>query len=203
MNIKKTLAGALLAGMGIGLGGLVFLSVDDRVIGAALFTIGLFTVCTFGLNLYTGKVCYVFSQGKEYALALPLIWLGNLAGTGVVALLAGMSRNAPALSEKAAAMCAVKLSDSLVSLFFLGVLCNFFIYIAVEGYKNNPHECGKYLSLFLGVMVFILCGTEHCVADMFYLWMGKAWSLRAVICILVITLGNSVGGVMIPLLRKI
>ena len=202
MKYLKTFVLAVLAGISIGLGGLVFLSVDDKVIGAALFTIGLFTVCTFGLNLYTGKVCYVFQNNMEYALNLPVIWLGNLVGTGLTALFAGLSRNAPALSEKAAAMCAVKLNDSLLSLFFLGVLCNIFIYIAVDGYKNNPHEVGNYLSLLFGVMAFILCGTEHCVADMFYLWIGGAWSGRAIACILMITLGNSVGGIVMPLLRN-
>ena len=50
-------------------------------------------------------------------------------------------------------------------------------------------------------MVFILCGTEHCVADMFYFWMGGAWSGAAVIRLLVITLGNAAGGVIFPLLR--
>ena len=203
MNYLKTFAGAVLAGMSIAIGGLVFLSVDDKVIGSALFSVGLFTVCTFGLNLFTGKVCYVFQNDRNYALSLPLIWVGNLIGTGLIALFAGHSRNAAALSEKAAGMCQVKLGDSLISLFFLGVLCNILIYFAVEGYRNNPHEIGKYMALLLGVMVFILCGTEHCVADMFYLWMGGAWNGRAVICILVITLGNAVGGVLYPLLRKV
>ena len=201
MKLAKTFAGAVLAGISIGLGGLVFLSVDSKVLGAALFTVGLFTVCTFGLNLFTGKVCYVFQNGKDYALALPVIWLGNLVGTGLTALCAGLTRNAPALAEKAASMCAVKTGDGLGSLFFLGVLCNIFIYIAVEGFKNNPHDPGKYLSLVFGVMAFILCGTEHCVADMFYFWMGGAWSGRAAACVLVITLGNAVGGVLFPLAR--
>lgn len=203
MKFGKIFIGAVLAGISIGLGGLVFLSLDDKVMGAALFTVGLFTVCTMGFNLFTGKVCYVFQNNREYALSLPVIWLGNLAGTGLTAFLAGMSRSAAALSEKAAGMCAVKTGDSLLSLFFLGVLCNIFIYIAVEGYKSNPHEVGKYLSLLFGVMVFILCGTEHCVADMFYLWMAGAWSGRAIVCILIITLGNACGGVLFPLLRKI
>jgi len=198
----KTFTGAILAGISIGLGGLVFLSVDSKVLGAALFTIGLFTVCTFGLNLFTGKVCYVFQNGKEYARMLPVIWLGNLAGTGITALFAGMTRNAEALTAKAAEMCLTKQNDSLLSLFFLGILCNIFIYIAVEGYRNIPHEIGKYLALLFGVMVFILCGTEHCVADMFYLWMGRAWNGRTIFCILVITAGNCVGGVLLPLLRK-
>lgn len=203
MKTAKTFVGAVLAGISIGLGGLVFLSVDNKALGAALFTIGLFAVCTFGFNLFTGKVCYVFENDKTYALGLIVIWLGNLVGTGLTALCARLSRNAPALVEKAASLCAVKTSDEVWSLFCLGILCNIFIYIAVEGFKNNPHELGKYLSLVFGVVVFILCGTEHCVADMFYFWMGGAWSVRAVACLLVITLGNAAGGVIFPLLRAV
>ena len=95
----------------------------------------------------------------------------------------------------------MKLSDSFLSLFFLGILCNILIYIAVEGYGKIQHETGKYLALLFGVMVFILCGTEHCVADMFYFWMAGAWSGKAVAAILAITAGNCVGGVLLPLLR--
>ena len=192
----------VLAGMSVGFGGLVFLSAENRVIGAALFTVGLFCICIFGFHLFTGKVCYVFQNDRAYALDLPLIWLGNAAGTGVMALLAFLTRNAASLQERAAALCQVKLNDSLLSLFFLGLLCNMFIYIAVEGYRNNPHELGKYLSLFFGVMGFILAGTEHCVADLFYFWMAGAWSGRAILCILTISLGNAVGGVLLPLLRS-
>lgn len=202
MKIAKIFVGAVLAGISVGLGGLAFLSADNKTVGAALFTFGLFTVCTLGLNLYTGRVCYVFQNGKDYALSLPVIWLGNLAGTGLTALCAGLTRVAPALSEKAAALCGTKLSDSLASLVFLGILCNLFIYIAVENFRNNPHELGKYLSLLLGVIAFSLCGAEHCIADMFYFWMAGAWSGRAIACILVITLGNAVGGVLFPLLRE-
>lgn len=194
---------AVLAGISIGLGGLAFLSAENRIPGAALFTVGLFCVCTFGFHLFTGKVCYVFQNDRAYALDLPLIWLGNLAGTGAAALFASLTRNGAALQEKAMGLCQTKLNDSLLSLFFLGLLCNIFIYIAVEGYKNNPHELGKYLSLFFGVMVFILSGTEHCVADRFYFWIAQAWSGRAAVCILVISLGNAAGGVLLPLLREL
>lgn len=202
MKRLRVFLSSVLAGLSIGLGCLLFLSLENRIVGAALFTVGLFVVSTFGLHLFTGKVCYVFQNGKEYACQLPLIWVGNFAGTGLTALLASLTRNAPALREKALALCEVKLSDGLLSLFFLGVLCNLFIYIAVEGYKSNPHELGKYLSLFFGVMVFILSGTEHCVADMFYFWIAGAWSGHALLCILVITLGNSVGGILLAEARR-
>lgn len=200
MKALKTFVSAVLAGMCVGFGGVVFLSLDNRIIGSAMFTVGLFTICTFGLHLFTGKVCYALENGKSYNLALPVIWLGNLAGTGVTALIVKLSR-IDSISAKAAELCATKLDDSILSLFLLGVLCNIFIYIAVEGYKNNPHELGKYLSLFFGVMVFILAGTEHCVADMFYFWLS-GWSVDAALRVLVITLGNAAGGILFRAMHR-
>ncbi len=201
MKHGRIFGSAILAGASIGFGGVAFLSLDSRVLGALFFTVGLFCVCTFGLHLFTGKVCYVFENDRRYALAIPIIWLGNLAGTGAVALMVHLSRIA-GLAEKAIAMCQVKLEDSFLSLFLLGILCNIFIYIGVEGYKNNPHEVGKYLALFFGVMVFILCGYEHCVADMFYFSVAGCWSGQAILRLLVITAGNAVGGVIFPLTRS-
>ena len=77
------------------------------------------------------------------------------------------------------------------------------IYIAVDGFKNNPHEIGKYLALFFGVTVFVLCGFEHCVANMFYITVAGRWSVYALIFILVNTLGNAVGGLMLPVLKLV
>lgn len=201
MKLSKVFVSAVLAGLAIGLGGGIFLSVESKVVGAALFTVGLFTVCTMGFHLFTGKVCYAFDNGADYALSLPVIWLGNLVGTGVTALLLRVTR-VSGISERALSLCETKLADGALSLFCLGALCNVFIYIAVEGFKSIPHEPGKYLALVFGVMGFILLGTEHCVADMFYFWMAGAWSVRALICVLVITLGNCLGGVALPLARK-
>lgn len=202
MRHLKTFVSAVLAGMCIGLGGAVFLALESKVLGALLFTVGLFTICTFGLNLFTGKVCYVFQRDRAYAASLPIIWAGNLIGTGLTALLIRLSRAGAAMMEKAAELCRSKTDDSMLSLFALGILCNILIYIAVEGYNNNPHELGKYLSLVFGVTVFILCGTEHCVADMFYFWIAGGWDGRAVLAVAVITAGNAVGGVVFPTLRQ-
>lgn len=203
MRAFKTFILGVLAGICIGIGGAVFLSVESKVLGALFFTVGLFAICTMGLNLFTGKVCYIFERYGKYALDLPVIWLGNLAGTWLTALLLSLTRIGPALTERAIALCAVKLGDSLPGLFILGLFCNILIYIAVEGFNKNPHQVGKYLALFFGVAVFILCGFEHCIADMFYFSMAGAWGGRALVTILVITLGNAVGGVIFPLLRNL
>ena len=203
MKWIRTFTGGVLAGISIAIGGTVFLSLEDRVLGALFFTVGLFAVCTFGFNLFTGKVCYAFDNGKEYALGLPVIWLGNLAGAFLTALAESATRTGPKLQEKAAALCTVKLSDNLLSIFILSFFCNVLIWLAVEGYKNNPHAAGKYLSLFFGVAVFILCGFEHCVANMYYFSMAGMWSGKTLLWVLVMTAGNSAGGVCFPLLRKI
>lgn len=192
----------ILAGICIGLGGTVFLSLDNRVLGALFFTVGLFTICTQGLHLYTGKVCYVFEKDLSYALDLIPIWLGNLAGTWLLAMAERCTRIAPALVEKAQGLCETKLGDGLGSIFLLAVFCNILIYIAVEGYNKNPHEMGKYLALFFGVMVFILSGFEHCVANMYYFSMAGMWSGKTLLYVLVMTLGNSVGGVILPVARR-
>lgn len=202
MKFTKAFISASLAGIMIGLGGTVFLSIENKILGALFFTVGLFTICTMGFNLFTGKVCYVFSNGKEYALLLPFIVLGNLFGTWAVASLVRCTRIS-AISGLAQKLCEVKLNDSLLSIFILSVFCNVLIYIAVDGYKNCPHELGKYLALFFGVMVFILCGFEHCVANMFYISMAEMWSEQAVLFIVVNIVGNTSGGIVIPLLRKI
>lgn len=201
MKILKTFVSAILAGLCIGFGGIAFLSIENRVIGALFFTVGLFCVCNFKLHLFTGKVCYTFENSLGYALELPVIWFGNLVGTGIAAIAVNASR-INGISARASALCETKVNDSLISLFVLGILCNIFIYIAVDGFNNSPHEIGKYLSLFFGVAVFILCGFEHCVADMFYFSVSCTWSVRTVICLAVITAGNFVGGVIFPLCRK-
>ena len=192
---------AVIAGACIALGGTVFLSLDNKVLGAFFFTIGLFTICTFGFNLFTGKVCYSIGAGKNYILFLVIVWVGNLVGTLVVALLEHTTRIAPAIMEKAQGMCATKLGDNAWSLFVLAFFCNICIYIAVDGFKSNPHELGKYLSLVFGVTVFILCGFEHSVADMYYFSIAGMWSFKTFLYIIVITLGNAAGGLVIPALK--
>ena len=191
----------ILAGFCIALGGTAFLSLESKVLGAVFFCVGLFAICTLGFSLFTGKVCYVFDRDRAYALDLPFIWLGNLCGTWLTAKLEQLTRIS-GIQERAVAVCQAKLDDNLLSIFILAVFCNVLIYLAVEGFNNNPHEIGKYLSLFFGVTVFILCGFEHCVANMYYFSMANLWSGKTLLYVIVMSLGNAVGGVLIPLVKK-
>ena len=119
MKTVKAFASAAMAGLCIGLGGLVYLAVEDRVIGSALFTVGLFAICSFGLNLFTGKVCYLPENDGAYALLLPVIWLGNFAGTGAAAL-AGHG-GLPGLDRRAAVRGGEKRLEKPKSIWRLGL----------------------------------------------------------------------------------
>lgn len=202
MKQAASFLNSVLGGVCIGIGGVVFLSCDDRVVGAALFCLGLFAICTFGFNLFTGKVGYIFDNPPAYSGFVLSVWLGNLVGTGLVGYAVRATRIA-GIADKAATLCQTKLNDSLPSIFILAFFCGVLMFVAVDGFKNNPHQLGKYLGIFLGVMVFILCGFEHCVANMFYFSAANLWSGKTVLYLLVMSLGNSCGGVVIPLCRKV
>jgi formate/nitrite transporter FocA (FNT family) len=189
---------AILGGAAIGIGGIIYLSLDQKIVGALMFTAGLYSICVHGLNLFTGKVGYLVEQSPSYLVDLFVIWVGNLAGTWLAAMGARTSRIS-AISEKAATMCEVKVNDNLLSLLILGIFCGALMYIAVEGYKQTKNP----IILFVGVATFILCGFEHCIADMFYLSVAGMWSGRAFLCILVISLGNALGAFLIPLAKKL
>lgn len=191
---------AAAAGITIGIGGAVYLTLDNKVIGAVLFGVGLYTIVLNGLFLYTGKVGDLISakDKKAYILQLVFTWLGNLAGTALAAAAISVTRIRN-LGRTAEVICKTKLADTPHSILILAVFCGILMYAAVDGFR----EKGNPLILFFCVTVFILCGFEHCIANMFYFSLAGAWSLRAVIYLLLMTLGNSVGGILLLLVKKV
>ncbi len=193
---------ALLTGFMIAIGGIVYLSCENKAVGAFLFGTGLFTILTFGFFLFTGKVGYAVENKPSYLIDLVVIWLGNLAGTLCTGLLIRMTRVGAAISDKAAALCETKMNDDPLSIFILAFFCGILMFIAADGYKNLTNAVAQVLVIFLPVMVFILSGFEHCVANMFYFSAAGAWNGMSALYMLIMTLGNAAGGIFIPLVRK-
>ena len=202
MSRMKIFVNAILAGLFIGLAGTVYLSVPNKVAGAFLFGFGLFTIVCKQFKLYTGAIGYLVNQGRNtfsYLLDLIFIWAGNWVGTFLVGASLRCSRAGEALSAKADALCLVKNADSALSLLILGIFCGLLMYLAVDSYKREEIPApGRIALVFLCVMVFILSGFEHCIADMFYYSAAGAWSCRSFAAIGIITLGNSLGGFLLP-----
>ena len=203
MERARQFVSAIIAGMLISMGGTVYLSQSNPVIGSFLFAIGLYTIVAFQLHLFTGKIGYTPFQKPIYIIELAITWFGNLLGTGLTALMVRNSRIGAPLVEKVLSIADVKLNDNFLSIFLLAIFCGMLMFIAVDCYRNVQGSTLKFIGVFVPVMVFILSGFEHVIANMYYFSLAGAWSAHCLMSVIVMTLGNAVGGMLIPMYLKI
>ena len=183
----------------IAIGGTVFLSIENKVIGASLFSIGLFGVLIYNLNLYTGKIGYLITNfNLKYIKELIITLIGNFIGACSVGFILRYTRIYDKIYEKSLILANTKLNDNILSIFILSIFCGLLMYYAVNGFKKQT-DFGKYLVVYLGVAVFTLCGFEHCIANMYYFSVADIWSLKTLGYTGIMVLGNSVGSFIIPL----
>lgn len=195
----KILFKSFLAGIMIAIGGTVFLSIENKVIGASLFSIGLFGVLIYNLNLYTGKIGYLITNfNLKYIKELIITLIGNFIGACSVGFILRYTRIYDKIYEKSLILANTKLNDNILSIFILSIFCGILMYYAVNGFKKQT-DFGKYLVVYLGVAVFILCGFEHCIANMYYFSVADIWSLKTLGYTGIMVLGNSIGSFIIPL----
>ncbi len=192
---------AILAGMMIAIGACAYLGIENHYVGAALFTIGLFSIYTLDFYLYTGKVGYLLEDRD--ILKICIIWVGNFIGAAATAFAVMATRltSTTTIIEHAESYAAIKLGDSsYLSLFILGGFCGIMMFLAAVSYKkthDTKNSVGGYIGLFLCVMIFMLLGFEHSIANMFYFTAASAWSWHAVAALITGTLGNAAGGLLI------
>ncbi|MDF2540493.1 MAG: hypothetical protein K0S47_211 [Herbinix sp.] len=198
----KTFVKAIMAGIAISMGGTIYLTLENHIVGALLFSIGLFTIYTFGLDLFTGKVCYIPNKNLGFLKTVLIVLLGNAVGTVGTGYLFRVTKLAK-LVDHTVEIVDAKLADGLFSTLVMAIFCGILMCIAVIGFQTIKDGVGKYLALVLPIMVFILSGFEHSIADMFYFSMANAWDLNAFVHIIVIAFGNLIGGASLPLAIKI
>lgn len=188
----KTLMKSFFAGACIGLAGCVKLSIQNPYLGAIMFAIGLMAVCLFEGDLFTGKACY-----DTPITDLLVIFVGNALGAISVAGLCMLTRFGSDLQQTAVEVVSPKILDSPISLVVLGIICNIFIYFGVEGYKRR----GTLIPILFAVPAFILCGSEHSIADIFYFAMAVPATPKVLLSTLCIAVGNYIGGFLMRLYR--
>ena len=194
-------AKACLAGLFIGIAGLIYLSVDNKVIGAILFSFGLLMVVTKGYYLYTGKVGYLLPYTKGYLVVLLKTLLGNIVGIGFVGLLfrfAGIQ----SVIDAAETLSLAKLDHLWYETLILAVFCGMMMYVGVQGYKAMKLDIMKVLIVILAVTIFILSKFEHSIANMLYFFLGNTWSLQAILFTGLWIVGNGIGAVILNLLES-
>lgn len=200
-KISKDFVLAILAGISIACGCTIYMLCENKIVGAIFFTLGLFLVLTRGYNLFTGKIAYIPDNKPKYILEMVWMWFGNLIGSAITAVLI-MFTKLNYLQTNAQTIIVGKLSQTPISAFIMAVFCGMVIYWAVENFKTNPHEIGKYLGLLFLIPFFIICGFEHCVANMMYFILAESFTFKTVIYLLIITLGNTTGSIICRLTKK-
>ena len=193
---------AIAAGILISIGGCVFLACAGdgmKWLGAILFAVALLCICIKGYSLFTGKVGYLVNDhSADYWKVVATSLIGNAIACCGVGLIIAYAM--PHLSATAAGICAAKLEQEVLSIIVRAILCGVLMYMAVSIYK----EKGTYAGIFFCVPVFILAGFEHSIANMFYFAVaGEFFTVQGLIYLAIVVLGNSIGGMMMPLLAMI
>ena len=203
-SVKNVFIKGILSGVLIGIGCIIFLIIDNKYLGSFLFSFGLFTIIQRWFALYSGKVGYIPENKPCYIKEVLMTLVGNVTGTFISTIFIGCKRQWKTIHRSASDLMNIKISDSVFSTFFLAAFCGILMYLAVE----NGRICkikGNDLSLVFGtvlpIMIFILSGFNHSIADCFYMFSAGV-SVRSVLYILVVILGNAFGCMFIPILKK-
>ena len=205
----------ILAGLAIGVGGLLYIVMSfaipgelGKVLGSILFSVGLFTVCSLSLSLYTGKVGLIYEkkQTKEFYLSLPIMLLGNAIGAFGLGMLCYLIFRNTDLIYTAISTADVRLQfntfNDFLSCIVKSTLCGLCVYLAVKCFAYKRISLLGTGLLVLFVFIFVYAGFQHCIANMFYFGFAWAWCWQVVLDLLLCIAFNSVGPVLGVLLVK-
>lgn len=206
-KVLSVLASSTAGGFFISLGCCVNLSAGSKPLGAFLFSLGLFMIITFGFGLYTGKAGYMALKPPSYIIEVVLTLVGNAFGALVFGALLWFTRPYPELSQAAARVTSVKFGDFPTGAFALAVFCGVLMFAAVDGNRRLSEKgnfVGALFAVVMPVIAFILCGFNHCIADMGYFFIsGCANFQKAGLYFLAVIPGNALGCMLIPLIKKL
>ena len=206
MKYLKVLLFGIFAGLAIGLGSLAFTvfsayfnSAGGLIFASALFSVGLILVCVLGLQLFTGKVGMVFDDREklvENAINLPIMLVGNAIGAFALGIICHfIFMNVPAVADRILAISLGKTNSTTV--FLQGIFCGALVYIAVYLYKNLENYAMRIIGIIVAVTLFVYCGFQHCIANMFYFGMAFNWNINMLWNLLIVILTNSLGALLV------
>ncbi len=225
LPVHKMILLGLAAGAYIGLGACVFImatSVGDtafesmimKLVGAALFPVGLMMVILCGAELFTGNNLLTLAlMQKKITVGGMLknwivVYIANFAGSVILALvLAKCGLFSGAAGDRAIAIAASKCAAPFGEMLLRGVLCNMLVVLACWFQAGAKNLIGKIFAIWFPIMLFVFAGFEHSVANMTYIplgmFLGADVSVGQMLAanLLPVTIGNLIGGaVIIPVL---
>jgi formate/nitrite transporter len=232
LPVSKMLILGILAGMFIAIAGVASTVASatltgsiGKLLGAAVFPGGLAMVLIAGSELFTGNTMIILPVCCRQAKLSGMlknwvtVYIGNFIGSLLIAALVVFGGTF-GLFDNAAGGAAINTAVAKVSLTFddaliRGILCNFLVCIAVWMSFAAKDVVGKVAGIFFPIMIFVLVGWEHSVANMYFIPAGLLaagneaylaaskfaagsdllnWGDFFVRNLLPVTLGNIIGG---------
>lgn len=225
LSAMKMLILGFFAGMFIGFAGIASTTssatIDNasvaRLVSACVFPAGMAMVLVAGSELFTGNNLIIIAL-LERKITLPqmlknwfFVFCGNFIGAAFVAVMVVYGHIPDLydglLARKMTAAALSRVSQSLPEAFIRGILCNILVCIAVWAAFAAKKVSGKLLMSFWPVMLFVLCGFEHSIADIYFGVAGLltvkeygidagslTWGSFLLRNLLPVTLGNILGG---------
>lgn len=180
---------------------------------AAAFPVGLMLVVICGAELFTGNNLMTLAViDKKCGFLCVLrnwvtVYFGNFLGSVLIAALVASSGLASgAVANKTMGIAMAKVSASAGDLIIRGILCNILVVLAVWMATGARDVIGKIFACWFPIMLFVLSGYEHSVANMFFIPVGKflgaeiTWGQIWFNNIIPVTIGNLIGGaIIVPL----
>lgn len=183
----------------------------QKFLNSATFAAALSLVVGAGAELFTGNNFVLASAGFAKKLSwaeIIKIWvvcyIGNLVGSLIAAVIFQLSGAAGGgVAEIFVAATERKMGMSPMNLVMRGLLCNTLVCLAVWCSLKMKSESGKMIMVFWCILVFMVCGFEHSIANMTILAVGLMNAGEAAISVggyvynlIFVTIGNMLGGIL-------
>ncbi|NLK00010.1 MAG: formate/nitrite transporter family protein [Clostridia bacterium] len=204
----------ILAGFYISIGALGSLKVAASVstpglgdfFGALVFPLGIIAVLLMGAELFTSD-CMVVSAvyagrtraGKILGILI-LVIFANLLGSIFIAYITEASGIFDgAVRELVVNKAVNKVQLPVGQLLISAILCNIIVCTGVCLAYSCKEEIAKVVVLWLAIVIFVLSGTEHVVANMYFLYAGffcgaKLTAMDIFYNLSISGVGNFIGG---------
>jgi len=179
----KQFARAILSGVLISAGAWAY-AVVGGVVGAILFSFGLITILCLGTPLYTGCVGSTTFKRDDLWFVVKTLF-GNLIGCLLISLI--FTGDVDSLT----AVEATKMSKGFLEILGRAIMCGLIVDVSVYIYKNFPSF--NPVPVLIGVPLFILSGFYHSIAEPFYIFSSKMFTLDALAYWGIVLLGNTIG----------
>lgn len=206
MKKENIFSKAIMSGVYVTFVAVVYLitlnATGNNLIGGLLFSFALLIIVGRDYYLYTGKIGYLLPYKEGSLKMIFKTLLGNLIGiavTGGLILIANGTNITTIALEQVELKFNNKLwHETLILAFFCGIL----MFTAVDGYKRIEDKIIKVLDVILSVVIFLLAGFEHSIANFAYLVLAKSFSFKIFLYLVGMLLGNALGAITFNLIHQ-